>query len=529
MDDAGPCQICREDDNEDVLMYCNECNKLYHTYCVDLQEVPVGHWFCETCRAQREVVYTHPCPPQGSRPSARPLGWRTRAQRRRADNREQVNDESWNQVWRTVWDCLNLDLDFPDDEELTATAIRRHRQRNESHRREHDAWQLRRRIAHLHRPGNRLDITTSSGANHWAPSTTHRGQTQSIRTRHHPGTPEQEPAENRIAWEAFDQARQEESNASKVSPPNHKKRKSVARSPAEHAAARSERHSKRSRTEQSLGSAEASGRSSPSPSMGRHLPKRTPSRAGHSLEAITTDRASSGPSFLQSLLKEVEDSSAPNTSRASSSHRPSPLDALSPVNGYYSPQPTSPALSGSPSTHSSPCALSITPPLPYSRPESPSAPSWRPPCSTSPRDHLNLSSPEPLGNSLHGRKSRLPAGVEVTAHRIQQSSPPPSRSRSNDSSPTRQPMSTHTKHDVQKMVSAALRPHYQRRDISRAEYTMINRDISRQLYDRIDNFEALGIEGRAKWERMAGEEVDRAISQLQVASNGAVKMAADVN
>lgn len=67
------------------------------------------------------------------------------------------------------------------------------------------------------------------------------------------------------------------------------------------------------------------------------------------------------------------------------------------------------------------------------------------------------------------------------------------------------------------MVSAALRPRYRRKEISRGEYTTINRDISRKLYDRIGDLEALGAEGRARWESIAGDEVERAVTRLKAA------------
>jgi hypothetical protein len=64
-------------------------------------------------------------------------------------------------------------------------------------------------------------------------------------------------------------------------------------------------------------------------------------------------------------------------------------------------------------------------------------------------------------------------------------------------------------------VSAALKPHYSDQTISKDEYTTINRDISRALYDRIGDLEALGMEGKAKWEKVAGDEVNKAISTLK--------------
>ena len=71
------------------------------------------------------------------------------------------------------------------------------------------------------------------------------------------------------------------------------------------------------------------------------------------------------------------------------------------------------------------------------------------------------------------------------------------------------------KEDVQKLVAAALKPHYNDQTITKDEYTTINRDISRMLYDKIGDFEALDVDGKAKWEKVAGDEVNKAVSALK--------------
>lgn len=76
-------------------------------------------------------------------------------------------------------------------------------------------------------------------------------------------------------------------------------------------------------------------------------------------------------------------------------------------------------------------------------------------------------------------------------------------------------MSLSAKEDVQKLVATALKPHYHDQTITKDEYTVINRDISRMLYDRIGDFEALDVDGKAKWEKVAGDEVDKAVSALK--------------
>jgi hypothetical protein len=500
-----------------VLLYCDHCSRLYHLYCVGLQEIPVGHWFCNDCRAQRDINPRHPCPPRGARNRARPSQRRTRGQQRRFRSQDQATDASWTRVWQSVWDRINLDLDFPDDEEAAATAIRRHRQRNDMNRSEHEAWQLRRRIAELQGGGDsRFRDTEASLLDHESASL-HVVRSRAPRTRHHPGTPEQETTEDQQAWEAFEQARQEELNPEQMPRPNRRKRKSASASPAEAQTDASERVSKRSRTMRRQDAGEASD-SAASPQPRRLVPSRlSPSTLSPSTRPVAVESNGSGPSFLQSLLKEVEASAAPNHPRGGF-YRQSPLNAPSPItiSEHQSPRPSSPALSPSPSNHSSPRAMSATPPPTYSRPNSPTGLSSSIQPIFSCTDYSpTRSSPEPPNVSTLGRSHRLPVGVDLAAQPGHgHSSPPPSRPRSSESSPTRQGLSFNAKSDVQKMVSSALRPYYQKRSISKEEYTTINRDISRKLYEKIGDFEALGIEGRAKWEKVAGDEVGRAVATL---------------
>jgi gluconate kinase len=76
-------------------------------------------------------------------------------------------------------------------------------------------------------------------------------------------------------------------------------------------------------------------------------------------------------------------------------------------------------------------------------------------------------------------------------------------------------MSLTAKEDVQKLVSSALKPHYHGQIITKDEYTTINRDVSRMLYDKIGDFEALDDNDRTKWEKVAGDEVTKAVNALK--------------
>jgi predicted RNA-binding protein YlxR (DUF448 family) len=49
--DCKTCIVCQELGEEDKLLFCDECDRGYHTYCLDkkLQELPEGRWICSNC------------------------------------------------------------------------------------------------------------------------------------------------------------------------------------------------------------------------------------------------------------------------------------------------------------------------------------------------------------------------------------------------------------------------------------------------------------------------------------------------
>ena len=78
-------------------------------------------------------------------------------------------------------------------------------------------------------------------------------------------------------------------------------------------------------------------------------------------------------------------------------------------------------------------------------------------------------------------------------------------------------MSLEAKSDVQKMVSAALKPHYKSNSVSKDQYTDINRNISRMLYDKVGDAGSVNGEARESWERLASDEVAKAVESLKSA------------
>ncbi|KAI5310833.1 hypothetical protein KEM55_000004 [Ascosphaera atra] len=54
--EAVQCPICYLNDNIHAIVLCDCCAVPYHTYCIGLQEIPGGPWFCEVCAADRAIL-----------------------------------------------------------------------------------------------------------------------------------------------------------------------------------------------------------------------------------------------------------------------------------------------------------------------------------------------------------------------------------------------------------------------------------------------------------------------------------------
>ncbi|PGH36029.1 hypothetical protein GX50_01199 [[Emmonsia] crescens] len=484
--DSQPCPICGYDDNEDVLLLCDGCDVAIHTYCVGLDSVPSGPWHCSQCETQRAI------PAVGPRPRNR-SGRRTRGDQRRTRSRNQMNAFHWARVWQTVWDHLSLDLDFPFDDEQAHSRIVEQQRREANNRREFRAWERRFQIAERQGAANRFRDTASA--------LLEIGRGWPSRPRQRVETPEPESLDEVRAWNAFERAREIQDDPSS----NRRKRKSPTASPAEPQPPQPERKLKRPRTRRPEalaadfldhgGESSRTGRSANGSASSGRVP--------------ADSNASAGPSFLQSLLKEVEDSSAPSLTNGafrSAVFSSTPGDS-------NSPRPSSPAQSSLSSNRSSPRPSSATPP-PYNnnnRPTTPitvfdpaySSPEFSPSCSPNQQEPGTAEQP------------RLPRQMDRAQRAGHSSSTSPSRSRSNESSPTRSSLSLSVKSDLQKMVSAALKPHYRSRGVSKDEYTDINRRISRMLYDKAGTTAALDAEAKTRWQAVAKEEVNRAIAKLK--------------
>jgi hypothetical protein len=79
--------------------------------------------------------------------------------------------------------------------------------------------------------------------------------------------------------------------------------------------------------------------------------------------------------------------------------------------------------------------------------------------------------------------------------------------------PNKTKLDIKTKTEIQALVVSALQPHYQTQKINKDEYTDINRDVSRRLYEQIGTED--GLMERERWQKVAIEEVRRAVLALR--------------
>lgn len=47
------CEICQDDDHDRLLLLCDRCDLGFHLFCVGLDSVPEGDWYCTSCRAKQ--------------------------------------------------------------------------------------------------------------------------------------------------------------------------------------------------------------------------------------------------------------------------------------------------------------------------------------------------------------------------------------------------------------------------------------------------------------------------------------------
>lgn len=426
--------------------------------------------------------------------------------------RRQSDEQEWARVWQSIRSNTGIDLDFPfetpDEEQLNAA------------RRARDDLEQRARVAAEQGAGERFRRAAETLLES-------RAQRHRVLVK-----PEPESQEEIRAWNAFEKAKMA-ARPGEGTPPNRRKRKSPSASPVEEATpAEPERTLKRPRTRKTQPTGEASTSSlANGPPNGEEI---TPAPAGPSQSnfeplvngSVQADSATAPitngitpqvatddpqtatnnmqpangaqPSFLQSLLKEVE-------TNASADEGPPNQIELAPfidrASSPQSPQLSSPGASPPLSAQATPRA-GTPPPLTLARESPPLASSIVPIYPAAP-EFPPFSPADPDGNNNERRNRH-----NRPSHRSPETSP----HRSHNASPTRASMSYSTKSEIQRMVTAVLKPRYRNQELTKDEYTDINRDVSRLLYDKVGDAAGLTeASTRERWQKLAEDEVETAI------------------
>ena len=490
-EESRPCPICGDCDHEDVLLLCDHCDAPYHTYCIGLDRVPVGSWYCMECATDGAYADAAALEQSSERNSFRRFP-RTQAEIRASRRRTRPDQwlGAWSRFSRTVHDVAGLDLDFSEDDQ-TMASYRNHQHFISNEARSRDAWRQRYRIAE--RQGARAAFQRVS---HLA-----------RRPREPTPEPPAESPEQARAWAEMERARALRDGQSESTPRSRKRKsRSMTASPARGSPAQREpeRKLKRPRTRRPVDGAGPSSAALQTPIVASN------SRHRERLPARSSNNADDEPSFLSTLLKEVESAKtsegmpqAVSDLFAAVPSRPTspPVDYSSPAS---SPSPTS-------STYHTPRALSSTPPPQHDQRSSSPAPlsSRIEPIFPHP-DRLSNRSPVENGHAPTIQKS-VPSTFEIRQPRPRRRAP---ETRSKDSSPNRLSMTLEAKEDVNKIVKAALSPHWKSQEINKEQYASINRDVSRMLYELVADRNIGDETERNNWEKVASVKVAHAVKSL---------------
>ena len=486
-DEADPetlCMVCDDVGDPSQLMECHSCGNCCHVFCAGLDDMPRrGPWYCQHCMENPSMLRA-----AGRRATLRgPAAFANSHSRTGRLRRRSRAPDEWVGVWQSVWDRLHFDIEFPFEEDDQSES------RSMIQRRENEEWERRFELARQMGAGSRLRAAADTITSHRQRPVNRTLHREAPQTPKSPKDPESQ--EELRAWNAFEKAREQiaeeggqQRPASVSSNGRRRKRKTPPVSPAEPdlPEPQPERKLKRPRTRLNLNTAESSATAA----------ARRAITASHTSPpaAQNNNDESVAPGFLQSLLQEVEvDRFAEDREIAA----PQPKRII--VERACSPQNSSPGLSP---VYPTPHGMSTPPPLNIGRTDSPAQRDQQLSPTYSPYSPAN-------DDARRGRR-KIP-------HRHQSPglhSPP----RSKDSSPSRSSsLSYSTKRELQLMVTSVLKPLYVKKEVSKDDYTDINRDVSRLLYDRVAEAGADALasqEARDKWQKMAHDEVDNAVKGL---------------
>jgi len=194
------CIVCGRTDQEDVLLLCDNCNDAYHTYCLSLDAIPEGDWFCPNCINFSQIHFIRPS--TAPRDHARTaMETHSRGRERTSRRRQLQQQQQWARAWARLrdraWEAL--DADVRADEERAPSAERgltRH--------------QHEERLRWI----TRLSHSPTSGAAYLRSTQSESGHSGGARGDTPPAAAMSDPEEDR-AWNLFDEARSSVERAAK--------------------------------------------------------------------------------------------------------------------------------------------------------------------------------------------------------------------------------------------------------------------------------------------------------------------------
>jgi len=71
------------------------------------------------------------------------------------------------------------------------------------------------------------------------------------------------------------------------------------------------------------------------------------------------------------------------------------------------------------------------------------------------------------------------------------------------------------KESISCIVRGALKPHWKSSQLTADQYAIINRDVSRKIYEEVTNPRSVDDDSRRLWEKIATKEVARAVAELK--------------
>lgn len=451
------CELCAAWASTEDMISCHFCEYTVHVACAgfDSADDTQDTWACADCTIRYGSAGRLQSTPRRLERSS-DQAWRRTAGRRPGHNGSTTsaeNDSMWARIWLGVSRRLELDLDFPFDHDEDIDG-----HRTPAQRREFSRWQRRFELAD--RQGN-----------------SRRFHELAARLQSHEDdrTMQSQPESQDVlrAWNAFEKARE-----SQEAPPSvrRKRRRSHDSTPGPETDEPEPQQLKRPRLRPPLSSGRAHAASAATPT------------------SDTTEHLAE-PTFLSSLLREVEQR------RSVTAATSLPPDAFT---EQPSPRNSSPARSP-PSSECATPRVPTTPPPHYNR-SPPLSSTIAPPLSP---PGLTFSPFSPIGDPrstdqlLEQHRGRTRTG------------PARKPDRHSSSSPGAQ-LSYSSKQEIQRMVKLAIGGRYRDGHITKDQYTGINRDVSRKLYDMIGSATQLGTgDARAKWQAIAEKEVAQAVTLLQ--------------